>query len=173
MDYCRTCNQTEKDTSFDFWQRFKTDIEAMPSISVVRIELSLQGKNYIASRELLAWNQGSVNADVGPSVSIKEFQDMIQQNKPAEVAIIYHLNAPNRDRVYVYDILSLVLELLSDVYVLKENSVFHVAGQNRFGHYWTEIKILPNNEIQHSGVRPSPLSRFATLEPIRHTTTGW
>lgn len=173
MEYCRECSLTESVKIIEHWQRFKADIEAMPSVSVVKIELVLETNDPSRSNESLTWNQGLIGDNTKSSVNIKGLREKIFVDKAGKVVINYHLQAPNRDISYVKEILALVQVLLANDYTLNVDSAFYLAGQNRFGDYWTEIKVLLNEKVQHSGVRPSPLSRFATQEPARHTTTGW
>ncbi len=173
MEYCRKCSLTGNDEVIGHWQRFKSDIAAMPSVSVVKIELVLQKSDPDRNKGTLTWNHGLIGDDARSSINVQSLREKILTDKTGVVVVNYNLNAPNRDISYVTEILALVHELLSDDYTLNSDSIFYLAGQNRFGTYWTEMKALENREIQHSGVRPSPLSRFATPEAARHTTTGW
>jgi hypothetical protein len=173
MEYCRKYPLTDKSEAAEYWRRFKSDIESMPSVSIVKIELILQTVKSEQGSKSLIWNQGLIKNEKGMQASVKDLREKLIQDQTDTVTISYKLNAPNRDIAYVLEILSLVQELHSLNYKIIPGCVLHVEGNNRFGSYWTEMSVLTDDEIQHSGVRPSPLSRFATIEPIRHTTTGW
>ena len=154
---------------------FRTEVSRMPTVSIVRIELSLAKELKAAGSQPLVWDEGKLEGLL-EELSVREFNTkLLTEWKSKPFSLVYNLCALNRNLSYVHEIHELLVFNVHEGYSVQEGSHLYVSGEDRFGSYWSELRWRADETLRYSGTRPLPFGRIVSTaaDALSGKAHGW